>query len=410
MGKTISFDEKYLIRTTQELCRIRAVNEPPHITDYTTIANYLAKELESFGFKVVIAGKIDYPNVIGRLKLGNETNKCIMFNAHMDTVPPGDRDRWNFDPFGGEYKQGYVYGRGACDMRGQIAMLLTVAKALQDNSADFNGELAVSFVSGHETGSINGSVYLSQTKPELLQADLCLIPEPSNFNLSVASRGIYWLKAKTFGLNGHSACFNEVRSDGTVIPPVNAIHKMNKFISRLLDVDTWMTYKKNQYTGPENGMYSDKPIVEVNLISAGEKQNTVPGECSATIDIRFLPGQNPEQIMNEIQALVVDIRKEDPEFLIEFATDMIQSPPIDVSLDSPLYELVKRNMKDILGLELKPCGVCAPGDAVAFGKLMPVAWLGPTWDNAHGFNERVSIAELLDLSGVYYSIALDYLR
>lgn len=265
-------DEKFLSKTTQELIRIKAVNSPPALTDYTELVNYLTGHLKCWGFSVMIAGKEHYPNIIGRRKGTGESTKCIMLNAHMDTVPAGDVKRWNGEPFAGKLENGYVYGRGACDMRGQIAMILAVAKAIDDNGIEPAGELAVSFVSGHETGSINGSVHLVENSPEVLRADLCFIPEPTNFKISVASRGIYWLKAKTRGLNGHTATFNEVWADGTVVKPVNAIHKMNKFINYLLDVDDWMNYQPNAFTGEEYGMYSAKPIVEVNLISGGEKQ------------------------------------------------------------------------------------------------------------------------------------------
>lgn len=407
---SIKVDEDFLIKTTQELTRIQAVNEhePPKVTDYTELVDYISNIMKELEFDVKTDGKESFPNIIGRKKDGR-SDRCIMLNAHMDTVPEGDRSRWNHNPFSGDLANGFVYGRGACDMRGQIAMILTVAKALKENNIELDGELAVSFVSGHETGSINGSVYLVENNPDILKADLCLIPEPTNFKISVASRGIYWLKATTTGLNGHTAVYNEVLEDGTKLPPVNAIHKMHKFISHILDVDQWMSYKVNPYTGADNGMYSEKPIVEVNLIRAGEKQNTVPGECTATIDIRFLPDQTPEKIREELNVLTSKIRKEDADFDIEIETDMVQSPPMDVPLDSEIYKLASRNFSKVFDKELEPCGVCAPGDAVAFGRIMPVAWLGPTWDNAHGFNEKVSIQELKELTRLYYAIVTDYL-
>jgi succinyl-diaminopimelate desuccinylase len=403
-------DNEFLVKTTQDLIRIKAVNEPPLTTDYSGIIEYVERIFRGLGFSVIIAGKPNFPNIIARLKGTGKSARRLMLNAHLDTVPPGDPSRWEEEPFGGTYRDGYVYGRGACDMRGQIAMLLTLAKALVDNKVELKGELAISFVSGHETGSIDGSVYLVETNPELLAADMCLIPEPTNICISVASRGILWVKAKTVGLNGHTATYNEVRADGTAVAPINAIHKMIQFVNCLLDVDSWMKYRPNLHTGPENGMYSVKPIVEVNIISAGEKQNTIPGECTATIDIRFLPGQTPETIMEELHRLAERIKKNDPDFCISFEVDMIQSPPMDLKEDSELYQLVRRKMKAVLNRELKVCGVCAPGDAVAFGRIMPVAWLGPKWDNAHGFDERVNIEELQDLASLYYEILYEYLN
>ncbi len=405
----IIFDEEFLLKTTQDLIRIKAVNNPPYITDYTKIIHYISELLKSFGFDVTIEGKEHFPNIIGRLPKVGKTDKCIMFNAHLDTVPEGDSDKWLHPPFSGIYENGYVYGRGATDMRGSIASLLTLSKAIHDYKISFEGELAISFVSGHETGSINGSVFLSENYPDMLRADMCFIPEPTNFKLSVASRGIYWIKATTYGVEGHTATYNEISNSGIPQPPVNAIHKMNYFIHRLLDIDSWMSYEPHPRTGKEDGMYSEKPIIEVNLIHAGEKQNTVPSKCSATIDIRFLPSQTPEKILLELEELILDIKKSDKDFKIQIEKDMIQSPPMNVPIESDLYKLAQRNFKKVRGRDLEVCGVCSPGDAVAFGKIMPVAWFGPNWNNAHGINEKIHISDLLSLTKIYYSIAEDYL-
>jgi acetylornithine deacetylase/succinyl-diaminopimelate desuccinylase-like protein len=83
---------------------------------------------------------------------------------------------------------------------------------------------------------------------------------------------------------------------------------------------------------------------------------------------------------------------------------------MDVDRNGQLYALAERNFNKVFGSELKPCGVCAPGDAVALGRIMPVAWLGPTWDNAHGFDEKVSIKELQDMARLYLALTLDYLN
>ena len=119
----IKFDNDYLIKTAWELIRIEAVNEPPKVTDYTRIVEYLKNELQNMGFAIKVAGKENFPNIIGRLKPERQTERCLMLNAHMDTVPAGDGSKWSCEPFGADLKDGYVYGRGACDMRGQIAML-----------------------------------------------------------------------------------------------------------------------------------------------------------------------------------------------------------------------------------------------------------------------------------------------
>jgi len=406
----IVIDQNYLLDVTQNLIRIDTVNHPGKDNDYWPGIRYLQGLMEELDLRVVIEGKEHYPNIIGRLCGNGTSSKTLMYNAHLDTVPIGNPQLWKHDPFGGIYEDGYCYGRGACDMAGQIAMILSVVKYLSANRGQFSGELAVSFVTGHETGSVNGSVWLMKNHPELLKADMCYIPEASNWKFTINSRGILWVKAITKGVSGHTALFNEKLPDGSYSSPVNAIHHMIEFANRARCVDDWMVYQKAEHLGIEDGMYTDKPVFEVNMIQAGEKQNTIPELCTAVFDIRFLPTQTPEGILKELQCLAGKCKQDDPAFDISFEVDMIQSPPMCVDMDSELYRLAARNYEKVFGRTMEKCGCCAPGDAVAFSGVMPVTWLGPTWDNGHGYNERVSIPELTLLAKLYAEMALDYLK
>ncbi len=401
-------DQKYIIEVAKKLIQIDTVNDPNKVNNYWPGIHYIKELMEALGLQVTIDGKENFPNIVGLLKGTKEKGKILMLNAHLDTVPIGDRKKWKLDPFAGEEKDGYVYGRGACDMKGQIAMLLGVIKYFVDNKIEINGDLKVSIVTGHETGSVNGSVWVIENKPELFDADLCFIPEATSGKITVSSRGILWVKAATKGLMGHTAVFNSVEGEKPVAP-INGIHKMLKFANRVLDVDGWMTYEAKPHTGYEDGMYSEKPIVEMNIIEGGEKQNTVPDICRATFDIRFLPGQTPEQIMKELNQLAEEVKQEDNDFEVALEIDMIQSPPIYVEKTDEIFAIGTRAFQKTYGQEAKACGVCAPGDAVAFGRLMPVVWQGPKWDGAHGYNERFEIEDLISCANLYINIVLDYL-
>ena len=88
---------------------------------------------------------------------------------------------------------------------------------------------------------------------------------------------------------------------------------------------------------------------------------------------------------------------------------MIQYPPISVDRDGGLFRLVEGSFREIFHRSMETCGVCAPGDAVAFGRIMPTAWIGPKWDNIHGANERIAVQDLYRLAELYTKIVANYL-
>ena len=155
-----------LIALTQDLIRIPTLNPPGD--NYLEICAYLERRLKARKFDVTMvrakgaAGDSDrYPrwNVIARRE-GRQAGDCVHFNSHIDVVEVGRG--WTTDPFGGELKDGKIYGRGACDMKGGLAASIIAAETFCDLVPDFAGAVEISGTADEESGGFGGVAYLAE--------------------------------------------------------------------------------------------------------------------------------------------------------------------------------------------------------------------------------------------------------
>jgi len=172
-----------LVALTQDLIRIPTLNPPGEA--YLEICEYLSNRLKPRGFGVEMIRAKDTPgdsdkyprwNVIARRE-GTSLGQCVHFNSHIDVVAVGQG--WTTDPFGGEVKDGKIYGRGACDMKGGLAASIIAAEAFIETYPDYAGAIEISGTADEETGGYGGVAYLAEQgyfTPERVQH--VIIPEP----------------------------------------------------------------------------------------------------------------------------------------------------------------------------------------------------------------------------------------
>ena len=195
---------------TADLVRIPSVN--PAGAEYAACAALVGDRLAAAGFGVetirakgALADSEAWPriNVIARRE-GSGPGPCVHFNSHYDVVPPGEG--WTEDPYGGAIKQGRVYGRGTCDMKGGLASSMIAAEALAELGG-WPGALEVSGVADEETGGFGGAAWLAQNgyfNPD--RQHHVIIPEPfSPGRICIGHRGVWWGEITVHGHIAHGS-------------------------------------------------------------------------------------------------------------------------------------------------------------------------------------------------------------
>lgn len=233
----------------------------------------------------------EYGNVIGHIK-GKHPGKSIVFEGHMDTVPVRDESKWSNNPFGGEVRDGKIYGRGATDMKGPLSAMICAASYFQeDNNRNFAGDIYVAGVVHEECFEGIASRKIS----ERLNPDYVVIGEPTNLNLARGQRGRAEIVVETFGQSAHSS--NPEKG-------INAVYNMMEVIEKIKGLELshhdFFGYGILELTDIKSAPYPGASVV--------------PDYCRATYDRRLLIGENKEEVLKPIQDIIDELEKQDPNF------------------------------------------------------------------------------------------------
>src|SRR3569832_860389 len=192
-----------MVALTQELVRIPTVNPPGQF--YDDCARLIGERLRGLGFGVVFfcvfgekADTDKYPrtNVVARVE-GNGSGPCVHFNSHIDVVEAGNG--WTTDPWGGELKDGKIYGRGTCDMKGGLAASMIAVEAILASGIAFPGAFEISGTADEESGGWAGVGWLAkQGYFAKSKVDHVIIPEPLNQDcVCLGHRGVWRAEVET---------------------------------------------------------------------------------------------------------------------------------------------------------------------------------------------------------------------
>lgn len=401
---------------TRDLIRIPTVNPPGDV--YTDCAEFLGRRLAARGFQVEYVraegapGDSDrYPrtNVIARIE-GREPGPCVHFNGHIDVVPAGQG--WTVDPFEGVVKDGRVYGRGACDMKGGIAASIIAVEAILEEGIPFPGALEISGTVDEESGGYGGVGHLATlgyfSRPRV---DHVIIPEPLNVDrVCIGHRGVWWAEIETKGRVAHGSmpflgnC--AVRHMGAVLHRIET-----ELIPRLAAKRTAMPVV------PEGARQS---TLNINAIHGGQPEDhgglpspMVPDRCRMVIDRRYLIEEDPEEVKAEITGILEDLRRERPGFDYELR-EVLAFLPTLTDADAPVVRAVGAAIETVLG---RPAAqVVSPGTydqkhIARVGHLKDCIAYGPgILDLAHQPDEYVDIDDMVHSAQVMAMAALSLLR
>ena len=311
---------KELIALTQELIKAYSSNPPGREKE---VADLIKKRMGKIGLDVrmfeVAHGR---PNLLISWK--GKGSKKLAIEGHMDTVPAGDG--WTHQPFGGEVSGGRIYGRGATDMKGNLASIIIAIENLKKAKWTPKGELIFLACCNEEMGDREGIGMTHMAKQ--IKPDVLLLSDTTDFDIEVAEKGVLWLDVKSKGKEAHGSMPWE---------GVNAIKNLGKFLIAL-----------DRMQFPANHKILGKSTISINTISGGFKTNVVPGSATASVDIRLVPGDKKEVVMKIISDLIKKLKSEDKTMNIE-VKELVYFEPVELDTKSKEVALLSEAVKEALG-------------------------------------------------------------
>lgn len=415
-----------LVALTQDLVRIPTVNPPGDA--YEACARLLGERLRKRGFTVEYlraegapGDKDSHPrvNMVARYE-GQGSGECVHFNGHIDVVEPGPG--WTEDPFGAQVRDGRVYGRGTCDMKGGIAASVIAVESILDAGIRFPGAIEISGTVDEESGGYAGVGYLAGlgyfSRPRVHHV---IIPEPLGVDrICLGHRGVWWAEVETRGRIAHGSM--PFLGD-------SAINHMSAFL-HLLEAELGPKLRDRHTAQPVEPPGARVSTLNINSLHGGQVEQryslddqgrpsgdlpapVVSHSCRAVLDRRFIAEETLEAVKAEIVAMLEELKATRPGF--DYGLREIMSfLPTATPKDAPVVDATARAIARVLGRE--PAYISSPGTydqkhIVRTGKLNHCVAYGPgILDLAHQPDEYVGIQDMVDSAKVMALAALQLTR
>lgn len=343
------------------------------------IYRYFQQEKIDVELQEVAPGR---PNVIAHLK-GLGQGKHLFFNGHIDVVPCGRG--WSTEPFDPIIKDGKVFGRGAADMKSGVAGMMYAATLLKRNQDQFSGDLTLIFNVDEERINLGMLHYIKNG----ITADYAIIGEPTSLEVCIAHKGVSRYNLSTKGTAGHAA---KTRY------PDSAISKMAKILPAL-------EQHRGDVEAIEHPLLGNASMI-ITTINGGTAPNIVPQHCDIEIDRRLVPGEDRQQIANNIHRAIREYNERE---LIEYELDnYLFIPASDIAENHELTLTALETVSRFTEKKATPQIFEATCEAPFFSVTsnIPTLIMGPGGlAQAHVKDEFVEIKELYLAAEIYYSLA-----
>ncbi len=424
-GSTTASAEAEVVDLASELIRIDTTNtgNPDTVVGEREAAEYVAAKLAEVGYEptLVESGAPNRCNVFARLASADRDRGALLVHGHLDVVP-ADPGEWAVHPFSGTVQDGYLWGRGAVDMKDMVAMTLAVARRFKRDGVVPPRDIVFAFLADEEAGGAYGSQWLVDRRADLFQGCTEAVGEVGGFSvtlaedvrvypLETAEKSIAWMRLRVRGHAGHGSM---VHDDNAVTRLAEAVARLgrHRFPVVLTDAVTQFLESVTQLTGLEfpaedlEGAVAKlggvarmiaatlRDTANPTMLDAGYKANVVPSMAEAVVDCRILPGREQafERDLDEI--LGPDVER-------EWVTHL---PAVETSFAGHLVDsMVTALQAEDPGSHAVPYMLSGGTDAKAFRRLgircfgfTPLR-LPPELDFTalfHGVDERVPVDAL----------------
>lgn len=390
-----------LVDTTLDLIGFDTANPPGDTRD---IVAWIEAYLEDVGLRADrVALDPSKPNLLARIP--GERDATLLFCGHLDTVP-FDSAAWSYAPLG-ERVENRIYGRGATDMKGAIASMLEVARAMKEAEATPPLTLLFAFVSDEEVGGDAGVKGLLET--DRLAADACVIGEPTSargrYSITLADRGSIWLTLEATGEPAHGS---------RPMLGVNAIDRLwealetirTRLGARMLSIPESVrpfVDESVEFYTPSMGEDTahrlfNRPTINLGTIEGGESINAVPRRARADLDVRITPGIDTASILEDVRDCL------DEHDAVEIA-DVSWSIGTYEEPASPLVRGTHGVVEDVLKEPVFRRCATGGGDAKRFRNAgIPCVEFAVGTDTVHAVDEYTTVSALLANAKVYAAL------
>ncbi|MBO0747218.1 MAG: M20/M25/M40 family metallo-hydrolase [Acidimicrobiaceae bacterium] len=408
-----------VVGLARDLIRIDTTNtgDPDTLVGERRAAEYVAEKLTDVGYEVTYleSGAKGRGNVVVRLPGADPTRGALLIQGHLDVVPADAAD-WTVPPFSGEVKGGYLWGRGAVDMKNMVAMSLAIARQLKRDNALPPRDLIFAYLADEEAAGFLGAGWLVDHRADLFEGATEAISEVGGFSITLADdvraylvetaeKGLMWLRLRVEGTAGHGSM---IQRDNPVAKLAAAVTRLDRhrfpqvlhpavreFLSGVTEL-TGMEFPEDDLDCAVGRLGGISRVVgatlrdtaNLTMFNAGYKANVVPSVATAAVDARMLPGREEAMIAELKEVLGPDVQ-------IEW--DGL--PPVSTTFDGALVDrMIGAIQAEDPGAHVLPYMASAGTDAKSFSRLgirnfgfSPLR-LPPDLDFSalfHGVDERV---------------------
>ena len=416
------------VKHLQEYIRVNTSNPPGNEIEG---ARFLKAILEREGIEATILDTAElgpgHANLYARLK-GNGAKKAIALVHHIDVVPAVSA-YWTSDPFGGEIKDGFIYGRGTLDMKGQGIAHLMAMIALKRSGAPLTRDIVFIANTNEENGATGSAAFVKYHADLLRDVEFLFTEGGDNPVVNGAARyyGVGVDEKRPFGLK---LIARGVPSHGSRPTKVNPVVHLVAALDRLAQYETplhvvpgvgrYFAALSREYTGEQKKWMSDvaaaieipaarawltsdvywnailRNTISLTVVTGSNKNNVIPPEASAIVDIRLLPDQDPAQFLAEVRRIVADTS-------IEIVPPATQKARMENPIDTDLFRAVERATHDREPNALVTTPMFTAASDRPFYRALGIITYGfdpfkvPSADmqkGMHGNDERISVENM----------------
>ncbi|MGW4110556.1 M20/M25/M40 family metallo-hydrolase [Actinosynnema sp. NPDC004786] len=387
-GLRLAQDE--VVSLASELIRIDTTNtgDPATVVGERAAAEWVAEKLSEVGYETtyVESGAKGRGNVIARLAGADPSRGALLVHGHLDVVP-ADASEWSVHPFSGAVQDGYVWGRGAVDMKDMVAMTLAVARRFKRDGVVPPRDIVFAFLADEEAGGLYGAKWLVDNRPELFEGVTEAISEVGGFSITLkddvraylvetAEKGIRWLKLRVRGTAGHGSM---IHHDNAVAKLAAAVTKLGQhrfpvvlspsvreFLAGVSEI-TGLDFPEDDLEGSIGKLGALSRMIGATLrdtanptmLSAGYKANVIPSVAEATVDCRILPGREEAFDRELAELLGPDVERE-----------WLGLPPVETTFDGALVDAMTASITaEDPGAKVLPYMLSGGTDAKSFQQL-----------------------------------------